>query len=43
MVANNKISVTVPKHDSIAKGTLRKIMRDTNTSIQKLTELLRNN
>ncbi len=34
-----KISVTIPTHNPVAKGTLRKILRDAEVSVQSLLGL----
>ncbi len=34
-----KSSITIPTHDPIAKGTLRKILRDAEVSVQALIDL----
>lgn len=35
-----KISVTVPAHDPVSKGVLRKILRDTGQSIEDVVSFL---
>jgi predicted RNA binding protein YcfA (HicA-like mRNA interferase family) len=39
MVHTYKTSVTIPTHNPVAKGTLRKILRDANITIESLVDL----
>lgn len=36
-----KTAVTIPTHDIVAKGTLRKILRDAEISVESLIDLAR--
>jgi predicted RNA binding protein YcfA (HicA-like mRNA interferase family) len=39
MIHSYKVPITIPTHDPIAKGTLRKILRDAELSVQAFIDL----
>ena len=40
MMYDKKYSVTIPAHNPVARGTLRKILRDADLSVEEFIDLL---